>query len=127
MLTTQQNALTFSCECLKGTTPNITDYAQTLPSLECDEWKAQCTAAHPNDLSGQNFCQSFVCGKKNATSQAASASSSASSAAGSGGSSATSGGSAAATSSKAAAGTMVRVEYGAGMLGLAFLALFCSL
>jgi hypothetical protein len=53
--------------CLTGTSPNVTDYSQTLPALECQEWISQCIAAHPNDLAGQTACQSWVCGHKNAT------------------------------------------------------------
>jgi len=67
----------------------------------------QCTAAHPNDLAGQTFCQSFVCGSLNASAVGAGASSSASAAGGSSTASSTasstSGSATAATSSKAAA------------------------
>jgi len=124
------NALTFDCECLTGTTPNISDYAQTLPSLECDAWVAQCTAAHPNDLSGQTFCQSFICGKKNASASGSSASSPSSSslstAAGSSatGSSTTSSTASATASKAAAAAIKAGREYGTGAVAVGMLALF---
>jgi hypothetical protein len=102
---------------------------QTLPSLECDEWKSQCTLAHPNDLAGQNFCQGFTCGKKNASAGInAPGGSSSSASATSGGStaSATESGGAAATSSKSAAANVVLVgrEYGTGFVLLGLTALF---
>jgi len=127
--TCDSNALTFDCKCLTGNTPNISDYAQTLPSLMCDSWKAQCTAAHPNDLSGQTFCQSFTCGSKNASAQAASASSSASgsrAASTSGSSSGTATGSSpSSTSSKAAAAALsVARDYGTGAIAMGLLAMF---
>ncbi|KAF2405432.1 hypothetical protein EJ06DRAFT_502645 [Trichodelitschia bisporula] len=114
--TCDSTKLTFTCTCLTGNTPNISDYAQTLPSLECDNWVAQCTAAHPNDLAGQTFCQSFLCGRKNATagikgpSGTSSASASGSSATGS--SSGTSSPSASASAKSAAAVMRVGKEWG---------------
>jgi len=119
------NALTYTCTCLTGPTGNISDYAQTLPSLECDNWKGQCTAAHPNDLAGQTFCQSFVCGSKNATALVSSSSSSsassgtASSTATATGSGTATGTAASTTSSKAAAAA-VKVAKEFGTAGVAF-------
>jgi len=131
--TCDANALTYSCTCQTGNTPNISSYMQTLPSLECDEWKTQCTAAHPNDLAGQTFCQSFTCGMKNGSALAAAASSAASASSGSGAAStgsATSGGasstssSAATTSSAAAAALRVAKTYGTGAVAAGLFALF---
>jgi hypothetical protein len=133
--TCDPNTLSYSCSCQGGNTPNISDYQQTLPSLECESWVGQCTKAHPNDLNGQTFCQSFVCGKKNASAVGAGASSSSSSS--SAGPSATSSGSAsaassasstaatAASSSKAAAAALrVAKDYGSAGFALGVLALF---
>jgi hypothetical protein len=98
-----QDALTYDCSCIGGNTPNISNYAQTLPSLECSEWKGQCTSAHPNDLAGQTFCQSFVCGSLIASAQAASSSSSASKASSSSSAQTTSSNSKAATTTPGSA------------------------
>merc|ERR1711981_199331 len=114
--TCDNQALTYECECGGGaTTPNVTDFAQTLPSLQCDEWRAQCTAARPNDLAGQTFCQSFICGTRNATEFFQS----------SGGASSTASESAAAaTSSAAAVALKVAGEYGVAVVGLGMAAVF---
>ena len=124
--------MTFECQCGGGNpTPNITDYAQTLDSLKCDDWRAQCTTAHPNDLAGQTFCQSFICGTKNATAEfvnnGGSASSSASAAVSSAtGSVASAASSAAASATSAAAATAIKMgkEYGTAAMGVGMLALF---
>lgn len=50
--------------------PNISDYGNTLPSYICERWIGYCTAAHPNDQSGQFACQSVTCGSRNASAQA---------------------------------------------------------
>merc|ERR1711977_746499 len=104
--TCDNQALTYECECGGGaTTPNVTDFAQTLPSLQCDEWRAQCTAARPNGLAGQTFCQSFICGTRNATEffQSSGGSSATSGSATESGASSTASESAAAATSSAAA------------------------
>jgi len=125
------NALTYSCTCLSGTTPNISSYGQTLPSLQCESWIGQCTAAHPNDLSGQTFCQSFQCGMKNASAVGAAASSASSSAGtasstASGSSTGTaSGASASSTTSKAAAAAFTAArDYGTGAVAMGLFAAF---
>jgi len=128
--TCDPNALTFSCVCQSGTTPNISDYGQTLPSLECDEWKGQCVNAHPNNLAGQTFCLSFTCGDKNASNSGLGPSSGG----GAGGSAATStaassSSSTSATStssSSAAAATMIQLgrEYGTGAMLVGVMAIF---
>lgn len=144
----QQNGLTYSCVCSDGSTPNISDYAQTLPSLVCQQWVINCVASHPNDLNGQAGCHSVTCGMKNAsaTNNAAggasgsSASGSASAASGSAsqtatGSSAAASGSASATasssgsassssSSGSAAVMNVAMNYGTGILAGGMLAVF---
>ncbi|KAE9971342.1 hypothetical protein BLS_004478 [Venturia inaequalis] len=127
--TCDANTLTYNCTCLSGPTGNISDYAQTLPSLECDNWKGQCTAAHPNDLAGQTFCQSFVCGTKNATalgstSSASASSSHATASATSSGSGTATSSTAASTSSAAAAALKVAQEFGAAGFAFGLFALF---
>ena len=62
-----QNTLEYECTCTDGSTPNITDYRDTLPFYVCQQWITDCTAAHPNDLSGQAACQSVTCGTQNAS------------------------------------------------------------
>jgi hypothetical protein len=122
--------LTFSCSCLDGNTPNISSYGQTLPSLECDAWKTQCVAAHPNDLNGQNFCLSFVCGSKNASAVGAGAmtTSSAASTTATGGSSSTGAQNVATPSNTGAAAHLAALKVGreVGTAGVAVgvLALF---
>jgi len=123
-----ENTLKFTCTCGSGTTPNISDYSQTLPSLECDEWKRQCVAAAPDNLVGQNFCLKFTCGLKNASSVGAGATASGSTPGGasqtsSGGASSTSGG-AAASSSGAAVMLRAGQDFGTGALLLGIFAIF---
>jgi hypothetical protein len=129
-----KKTLTFRCECLKGADPNITDYAQTLPALECDEWKTQCIHSHPDDQEGQSFCSSFICGQTNATMYAANLTANASASASASASAAMTTGAAASstvesspssTASQAAAAVLrVGKEYGTGALGVGLLALF---
>jgi hypothetical protein len=57
--TTQQNdcdsdALTYTCICDDGSSPNITQYSQTLPYFICTQWGNNCVAA----CNGDNNCQS---------------------------------------------------------------------
>lgn len=145
--------MTYNCVCSSGNQPNISDYDQTLPSLVCGQWVADCVNAHPNDLDGQTACLSVVCGSRNAssgistssssmmTSASATASSSggsggaggaqqtASSSSGSGsgsGSSTASGssGAASATSSSAAYALNLASNYGTGILAAGILGAF---
>lgn len=127
------NALTYTCTCASGNTPNVSDYAQTLPSLMCDEWRGQCTANSPNDLAGQTFCQSFICGSRNASAELSSSggsSGSASSSAASSGASATessassTGSTAASSSSAAAVALQVGKEYGTAGMAVVLLGIF---
>src|SRR6266704_3089470 len=59
-----QTALTYTCQCSDGTKPNVSDYQQSLPALMCEQWKTDCVANSPNDLTGQTACLSVVCGNK---------------------------------------------------------------
>ncbi|KAK0261810.1 hypothetical protein LTR91_026558 [Friedmanniomyces endolithicus] len=72
------NTLTYTCTCSNGNQPNISNYDQTIPSFVCAQWKIDCVAAHPNDLTGQTGCLSLVCGSQNASSGSTASSSSAS-------------------------------------------------
>ena len=67
-----RETLEWNCVCTDGSSPNISDYANTMPFYICEEWRSQCTAAHPDDLEGQMECQSVICGSKNASALASS-------------------------------------------------------
>jgi len=117
--------LTYSCTCASGTTPNISDYGQTLPSLECDQWKAACVNNSANDLAGQNFCLSFNCGSKNASAGMGSSSPGHFSTTGSPSPSQTGGSSSPSPStSHAAAALAAASEYGNGFVAAGLIALF---
>ncbi|KAF2456677.1 hypothetical protein BDY21DRAFT_345779 [Lineolata rhizophorae] len=130
------NQLTFVCECADGSNPNITDFAQTLPSLICDEWFEQCIDQNTGNAQGQEVCMSVVCGQRDpadvdegessatasgaATATAtASASSSATDEAAS-----TTEAAASATSSDAAVALHIAQNYGSGVLAAGLFALF---
>ncbi|OJD31118.1 pci domain-containing protein [Diplodia corticola] len=123
------STLTYNCTCDPVIANfNVSDFEQTLPSLECQYAVAQCTSNHPDDAVGQAACQSVVCGSKNVTSQvsasssSASASATASSTAAASGSA--SGSSAAATTTAASAGIAFGKTYGSGALIAGLLAAF---
>lgn len=134
--------MTYTCTCANGNTPNISDYQDTLPFYICSRWRDDCTAAHPNDLSGQTACQSVTCGTKNATAGASSttpsgsesdssASASASSSASATASSSSGSESSASASSDAAqssetgnAAAAIGMNYGTGILMGGMLAVF---
>ncbi|OCL04968.1 hypothetical protein AOQ84DRAFT_345413 [Glonium stellatum] len=123
------NALTYTCQCSDGTSPNISDYQQSLPALMCEQWKTDCVANSPNDLTGQTACLSVVCGNKT-TDDLSSSSSSAPSATAA--PSSTSGGNPSATvasatssSSKAAATALALAkEFGTPALAMGIAAAF---
>ncbi|KAK3677601.1 hypothetical protein LTR78_002451 [Recurvomyces mirabilis] len=151
--TCDSNTLNYTCTCSGGSSPNISDYTQTVPFFVCEQWKANCADAHPNDLQGLAGCHSVVCGAKNASaaggssgsSSASSGSASATgsstgsatgaagsaSATGSAAASAASSGAASATSSAAAASSSaasaavgLAMQYSSGILAAAMLAVF---
>ncbi|KAK0859942.1 hypothetical protein LTS02_008809 [Friedmanniomyces endolithicus] len=97
------NSLAYTCTCSNGNQPNISNYDQTIPSFVCAQWKIDCVAAHPNDLTGQTGCLSLVCGSQNASSGSTTQSSSSASGSGTASSTASSTGGAAAGASSAAA------------------------
>ncbi|KAK8177194.1 hypothetical protein IWX90DRAFT_420429 [Phyllosticta citrichinensis] len=121
--------LTYNCTCSPAISNlNISDFSQTLPSLECQYAVGQCTQAHPDDATCQSVCQSVVCGSKNVTSQAETSSSSAvASATGtptSSGTASTASTTAAASSSAAAAAVAFGSNFGSASLIAGLLALF---
>ncbi|KAL0254689.1 hypothetical protein SLS55_009211 [Diplodia seriata] len=122
------NTLTYNCTCDPVIANfNVSDFEQTLPSLECQYAVAQCTSNHPDDAVGQAACQSVVCGSKNVTSQVSASSSSSASAtpsSTSGASGSASGSSAAATTTAASAGIALAKTYGSGALVAGLLAAF---
>jgi len=122
-----ENTLSYACECTSGGTANISDYSQTLPSLECDEWVKQCVAQAPDNKVGQDFCHSFKCGSQNASQVGAGASSGASSPSSTSGgntASSTSGTTGSTSSGAAVALTKVGRDYGSGALLVGVLAVF---
>ncbi|SMR51233.1 unnamed protein product [Zymoseptoria tritici ST99CH_1E4] len=70
--TTQSNdcnptILTYACVCSDGTSPNISEYSQTLPFFICQEWGNQCVAnCGGNDATCQTACrEQHPCGAQN--------------------------------------------------------------
>ncbi|KAJ5677355.1 uncharacterized protein N7477_002988 [Penicillium maclennaniae] len=60
--------LQFQCTCSDGTTPDSSQYIQTVPFYVCQATYGQCIDAHPNDANGQKACKAAAtCGTKNAT------------------------------------------------------------
>jgi len=116
------NLLTYTCTCASGPAPNVSDYQQTLPSLECDEWKKECIAASTN-LATNNFCLSFVCGNKTADAGMTSTTPSSTAGASNGPATATSTPEPTAAHSAAMALRAGR-DYGTGLLALGLVSLF---
>lgn len=55
--------------CQDGTTPDVSDYIQTVPFYVCQANFGQCVDRHPNDADGQDACKKAAhCGTKNASS-----------------------------------------------------------
>jgi hypothetical protein len=120
--TCDTNTLKFSCICKDGTTPNMSDYQQSVPGLMCREWFDRCITASADNLDEQIACQAVTCGNKTAELNAASSSSAspsstggAAASSGGAGASPTSSGPAAASSTGAAALAIAR-EFGTPIL-----------
>jgi len=124
--TCDSTTLQFSCLCESGQTPNVSDYGQTLPSLECEEWVSQCVTAHPNDLPGLTFCRSFMCGSQNASSAGAGATTTSSVASTAASTNSASSSVASASHTGAATKMLVNVgkEAGTGAIAVGLMALF---
>lgn len=128
-----QSTLNYTCTCSDNSTPNISDYTQTVPFYVCDQWVANCVDNHPDDLTGQAGCRSVTCGSQNVSeaetttsSAAPDATTSASSSSGTESPSTTtsSGAETSATESSAAMAVHVVENYGTGILFAAMMALF---
>ncbi|KAH6638155.1 hypothetical protein C7974DRAFT_155266 [Boeremia exigua] len=139
------DALSYSCVCDNGVSPNITQYSQTLPFFICQEWGNQCVANCNGDATCQDSCRAdHPCGAQspflgNATSSSSSATGSATGSAGGsatttrppatgfGGAAATSGSSGSGSGSSASAtfvpgaATSMAVLFGSVFLGFAVL------
>ncbi|CZT18236.1 uncharacterized protein RCC_04081 [Ramularia collo-cygni] len=76
----EDTTLDWTCTCSDGSTPNITDYAEMIPSYVCERWIDLCVMAHPDQRTPQQECRSITCGEKNASEADAGSSSSSSSA-----------------------------------------------
>lgn len=101
----------------------MSDYQQTLPSLECDEWKSECIKASTS-LATNDFCLSFVCGNQTAVTPTSSGSASAENTS----STATATGGPEATASHSAAMALrAGRDYGTGALAFGLVSLFALL
>ncbi|KAK2768753.1 hypothetical protein FQN54_000609 [Arachnomyces sp. PD_36] len=59
---------TFTCECGDGTTPDMTEYKDTLPYYICEATFAQCIEANASDADAQETCkENRDCGSKDAS------------------------------------------------------------
>jgi hypothetical protein len=125
--TLPQNLLTYTCTCASGPTPNVSDYQQTLPALECDEWVKECVAGSMS-LATNNFCLSHVCGNKTAAAGSAASSTPSSSAGAENTATATATGGAESTATHSAAMALrAGRDYGTGALALGLVSLFALL
>ena len=122
----EQNALNFTCICADNSQPNMSDYQQSLPGLECRAWFGQCINGSGTDLLAQEQCKSFSCGNKTTASATASPSSSgsASSTGGSTGSATASAASSSSSSGAAATAFAVARDYSTPALAAGMAALF---
>jgi hypothetical protein len=101
----------------------VSDYQQTLPSLECDEWKKECIAASTS-LATNTFCLSFVCGNKTADAGLTPSSTTPSSTAGASNGPATATSTPEATAHSAAMALRAGRDYGTGLLAFGLVSLF---
>ncbi|KAK6507737.1 hypothetical protein TWF481_006159 [Arthrobotrys musiformis] len=63
--------LTYECTCNGGTSPDLSQYALTLPYFICLELRSQCIANNANNLSGQAECNQGSCAATNPSAAAA--------------------------------------------------------
>lgn len=60
--------LTFDCVCGNGLSPNASEFSQTIPFFECQEYGNQCVAACGGNTPCQSACrQDHPCGAQNPT------------------------------------------------------------
>ncbi|KAF3119966.1 hypothetical protein TWF569_003395 [Orbilia oligospora] len=55
------NTLEYECTCSDGSTPDLSQYALTLPYFVCQEVRSRCIANGANNLEGQAECNSLQC------------------------------------------------------------------
>ncbi|KAH6646154.1 hypothetical protein BKA67DRAFT_95590 [Truncatella angustata] len=75
------NTLSYSCTCDDGTSPDMNEYANSLPFYICQQAFTNCIAANVGSATGQANCTTSIqdnCGTKNASSAATTTSSAAS-------------------------------------------------
>jgi hypothetical protein len=63
-----QDALTYSCNCVDGSQPDLSIYAGSLESLACNAYVAQCVAGNTTNPHNQKICTSTKCGTKDPSS-----------------------------------------------------------
>src|SRR5271163_1563967 len=64
----EQTTLDFDCVCGNGQSPNASEYSQTIPYFECQEYGDQCVAACNGDSTCQGACRdNNPCGAQNPT------------------------------------------------------------
>lgn len=122
----------FSCVCSDNSTPDVSEYIQTVPFYVCQDAYGQCIRSHPDDAEAQRACKKAMnCGTKNASETSTTSSSASSSASTTLSMSTSTDSSASATSSVAAAGTSTNAaavlgdmtQYSTGLMaGLMFVA-----
>ncbi|CAG8040186.1 unnamed protein product [Penicillium olsonii] len=73
--------LKFSCVCSDDSTPDVSEYIQTVPFYVCQDAYGQCIRSHPDDAEGQRACKKAMnCGTKNASESSTTSSSASASA-----------------------------------------------
>ncbi|KAF2235689.1 hypothetical protein EV356DRAFT_531550 [Viridothelium virens] len=60
------NDLTYQCICQGGSSPDLSQWNDTIPSFECQAYKSSCPAENPNVFGGQS-CDTITCGSLSAT------------------------------------------------------------
>ncbi|KAK3335483.1 hypothetical protein B0T19DRAFT_9815 [Cercophora scortea] len=115
----------YNCQCTDGTTPDLAEYTQTMPTFICNKAYEICNTAHVGDKKGQDNCTTSIkekCGTKQPKDFVASApttSSSAPSSTGTGAAAASTSAAPSSTSSKAAAATHAATYFGNGVAAVA--------
>ncbi|KAJ5491473.1 hypothetical protein N7539_003040 [Penicillium diatomitis] len=77
--TCDSSSLQFSCVCVDGSHPNVTEYQTTIPFYVCNANIGQCLSNNAGQLDAQEACKQIKCGNKQAGGSSSSTSSSASS------------------------------------------------
>ncbi|KAK3694048.1 hypothetical protein B0T22DRAFT_59657 [Podospora appendiculata] len=114
----------YNCKCSDGSTPDLAEYTQTMPTFICNKAYEICNTAHVGDKKGQDNCTTSIkekCGTKQPKDFVASAPTTSSSAPSSTATGAAASASAApsSTSSKAAGATHAATYFGNGVAAVA--------